>query len=113
MFDVTSGDTSLAKDFDIFAKAGGARKVATISGTVEHADDSVRGPLTISFVSSKGAAKFNTIEVKNADGSSFVSFSASELADAFSAAAQRVPEVVEAPIWRDPSKPHEYTDSMI
>ena len=29
VFDVTSGDTSLAKDFDIFAAAGAARKVAT------------------------------------------------------------------------------------
>jgi beta-glucosidase len=105
VFDVTSGDTVLAKDFDIFAKAGAARKVATISGTVDHADDSVRGPLKISFTSSKGSAKFNTIEVKGEDGSSIVAFSASELADAFSAAAQRVPEVAQAPIWRDASKP--------
>src|ERR1039458_1609720 len=35
VFDVTSGDASLAKDFDIFTTAGGARKVATISGAVE------------------------------------------------------------------------------
>ena len=105
MFDVTSGDASLAKDFDIFATAGGARKVATITGAVEHEDDSLRGPLKISFVASKGAAKFNTIEVKNAAGASVVSFSASELADAFSAAAVRVPDVKEPPIWRDPSKP--------
>src|SRR6476660_1444339 len=47
VFDITSGDTVLAKDFDILAKAGAARKVATISGTVDHADDSVRGPLKI------------------------------------------------------------------
>ena len=38
-------------------------------------------------------------------GSSVAAFSASELADAFSAAAQRVPEVAQAPIWRDPSTP--------
>ena len=105
VFDVTSGDTVLAKDFDIFAKAGGARKVTTISGTVDHADDALRGPLAITFVSSKGAAKFNTIELKSADGSSVVAFSASELADAFNAAAMRVPQVAEAPIWRDPSSP--------
>lgn len=105
VFDVTSGDKVLAKDFDIFAKAGAVRKVATISGTVDHADDALRGPLKISFTSSKGTAKFNTIEVKGEDGSSIVAFSASELADAFSAAAQRVPEVAQAPIWRDASKP--------
>jgi len=105
VFDVTSGDKVLAKDFDILAKAGGARKVTRISGTVEHADDALGGPLKISFVASKGAAKFNTIELKKADGSSVVSFSASELADAFSAAAQRVPEVKEPPVWHDPSLP--------
>jgi beta-glucosidase len=105
VFDVTSGDTVLAKDFDIFAVAGGPRKVATINGKVDHADDSVRGPLKISFTSSKGTAKFNTIEIKSEDGSSIVAFSASELADAFSAAAQHIPEISEAPFWRDSAKP--------
>ncbi len=103
VFDVTSGDKVLAKDFDIFAAMGGARKVATISGTVEHEDDSLKGPLTIAFAASKGNAKFNTIELKDATGASVVSFSASELADAFSAAATRVPDIKEPPIWRDPS----------
>jgi beta-glucosidase len=105
VFDVTSGDKVVAKDFDIFAAAGGARKVATISGTVEHEDDSLKGPLTIAFAATKGSAKFNTIEVKDATGAAVVSFSASELADAFSAAATRVPDIKGAPIWRDPSHP--------
>lgn len=104
VFDITSGDLSLAKDFDIFAKAGGARKVTTITGTVDHVDDSLRGPLKIAFVSTKGTAKFNTIDIKGADGTSVVSFAASELADAFSAAAMRVPDIKEPPIWRDPSR---------
>ena len=103
VFDVTVGDNVLAKDFDIFATAAGARKVATISGTVEHEDDALRGPLKISFVASKGTAKFNTVEIKDATGASIVSFSASELADAFSAAAARVPDITEPPIWHDPS----------
>jgi beta-glucosidase len=103
VFDVTSGDVSLAKDFDIIASAGGARKVASFTGTVQHEDDSLKGPLTITFAASKGGAKFNTVEVKNETGASVVSFSASELADAFSAAATRVPDVSEPPIWRDPS----------
>ena len=54
LFDVTSGDVALAKNFDIFAAAGGARKVCHITGTVEHEDDSIKGPLTISFAASKG-----------------------------------------------------------
>lgn len=105
IFDVTSGDVSLAKDFDIFAAAGGARRVATIAGVVQHEDDSLRGPLKISFAASKGTAKFNTIEIKNGDGASVVSFSASELADAFSAAAVRVPDVKEPLMWRDALRP--------
>jgi len=104
IFDVTSGDTALAKNFDIFTAAGAARKVATVSGTVDHADDAIRGPLRINFVASKGNAKFNTVEIKNAEGASVVSFKASELADAFSASANHVPDVKTPMIWRDPSR---------
>ncbi len=102
VFSVTSGDVSLAKDYDIFAAAG-ARKVAYITGAVQHQDDEIRGPINLVFASSKGAAKFNTVEVKDAAGASVISFSASELADNFSAEAKRVPEITESPIWRDPS----------
>ncbi len=105
VFDVMSGDTVIAKDFDIFAKAGAAGTVCTITGVVDHQDDSIRGPLQILFAASKNTAKFNTFEIKNASGTSVLSFRASELADAFSASAMRVPEVKEPPIWRDPSKP--------
>ena len=103
VFSVTSGNTTLAKDFDIIAAAGGARKVCYITGIVEHEDDSLKGPLTVSFSTSKDNAKFNTFELKNAAGESVVSFSASEIADPYSAVASRVPEITEPPIWRDPS----------
>jgi beta-glucosidase len=105
IFDVNVGEQVLARDFDLFAAAGGARKVATITGTVAKEDDALRGPLRISFVASQGAAKFNTVEVQNAEGATVVSFSAAELADAFSVAAMRVPDVKEPTIWRDPAKP--------
>ena len=105
IFSVTSGNTTLAKDFDIIATAGGARKVCYITGVVEHEDDSLKGPLTVSFSASKNNAKFNTFEVKNASGASVVSFSASEMADAYSAVATRIPEISEPPIWRDLSQP--------
>ncbi len=104
LFDVTSGDILLAKDFDIATAAGGLRKVSFITGVVGHEDDSIKGPLTISFAASKGLAKFNTIEVKDSLGGSVVAFEASELADVFSAAAMRVPDVGDAPVWRDPSQ---------
>jgi len=105
VFDVTSGEASLARNFDILATAGAANKVCYIKATVDHEDDAMRGPLIISFAARKGAAKFNTIEVKNASGASVVSFNASELADNFSADARRIPEISDPPIWRDPSHP--------
>jgi beta-glucosidase len=105
LFDVTSGDVTLTTNFDIVATAGGAKKVCYINGTVEHEDDSIKGPLKISFSASKGAAKFNTFEVKDAAGAAAVSFSASELVEPFTAAAMRIPEVSEPPIWREPSQP--------
>ena len=105
IFSVTAGDVSLAKDFDIIATAGSPKKVCYITGTVEHEDDSLKGPLTVSFSASKDNAKFNTFEVQNASGEPVVSFSASEIADAYSAAATRVPEISEPPIWRDLSQP--------
>ena len=105
VFDVTSGDAALATNFDIFATVGGARKVCYIRETVEHDDDALRGPLKITFASTQGDAKFNTIEVKDAAGAPVVSFSASELADAFTASARRVPEISAPPIWHDASHP--------
>ena len=104
LFDVTSGDNILARNFDILTMAGGARKVSLITGSVEHGDDSLKGPLTFTFVASKGTAKFNTFEVKDVAGTAVVSFSASELADAFSAAAAHIPEISEPAIWRDPAQ---------
>ena len=105
LFNVTSGDVSLARDFDITAAAGGVRKVCFINGTVEHEDDSIKGPLRISFSASKGVAKFNTLELKNSSGASVVSLSASEMAEPFTAEAMRVPDINAPPIWKDPLQP--------
>jgi len=105
VFDVTAGDQVLAKDFDLFAAAGGARKAATIRGTVEKADDALHGPLQLIFTASKGRAKFNTVKITDQSGMEIVSFAASELADAFSRAAMVPPAVTEPAIWRDATKP--------
>ncbi len=103
LFDVTVGDVTLATNFDIVATAGSVRKACYITGMVEHEDDSIKGPLSVSFQARKNAAKFNSFEVKNASGASVVAFNASELAEPFSAAAVRVPDITDPPIWRDPS----------
>ncbi len=105
LFDVTSGDVALATNFDIFTTAGGARKACYITGVVEHEDDSIKGALAVAFSASRNTAKFNTFEVKDTSGASIISFNASDLAEPFSAAATRIPEISEPPIWRDPSQP--------
>jgi beta-glucosidase len=114
VFTVSAGDDVLAKDFDLFAAAGGARKVATIHGTIEKADDALRGPLQLTFAASKGHAKFNVVTIKTSDGAEIVSFAANELADAFGAAALIPPTVKEPAIWRDPTKTlHARADDLI
>jgi len=105
IFNVTSDDAALATDFDIIESAGGVKKVCYITGVVEHQDDSLRGPLKVTFTAVKNTAKFNTFEVKDSSGVSVVAFNASELAEPFSAKATRIPEITEPPIWRDPAQP--------
>jgi beta-glucosidase len=104
VFSVKAGDTVLAQDFDLFAAAGGARKVATIKGTVEKSDDALRGPLRLTFTASKGHAKFNTVTITDGNGGEILAFAAKELADAFGAAALVPPDVKEPAIWRDASQ---------
>jgi beta-glucosidase len=105
VFSVSAGDTVLAQDFDLFATAGGARKVATIRGTFEKPDDALRGPLRLEFSARTGNAKFNTVSIKDASGEEIVSFAAADLADAFSRAAMVPPVVTEPAIWRDATLP--------
>ncbi len=105
VFDVSAGDVVLAKDIDLFATAGGSRKVAVIRGSFEKADDALRGPLQLSFIAHKGRAKFNTISISDGTGTEIVAIAAREMADAFTAAATIPPVVKEPAIWRNPSKP--------
>lgn len=105
VFSVRAGDQVLADAFDLFAAAGGARKVAMIRGTFEKPDDALRGPLRLTFAASQGHAKFNTVTIKDSSGAEVVAFAANELADAFSRAAMVPPEVKEPAIWRDSAKP--------
>jgi len=105
LFDVTCGAVALAKNYDIFTAAGGAGKICAIIGAIEHEDDTIKGPVTLTFTSSVGLAKFNTVTVKKADGTEAVSFAASDLADEYSTAAKTAPQVAEPAIWRDPSHP--------
>ena len=105
IFNVTCGDVKLADQFDIYAVAGGMRKICYITGEIEHTGDELRGPVKVVFKAVKETAKFNTFEIKNASGASVVKFSASEIAEPFTDDATRIPDISEPEIWRDPAKP--------
>ncbi len=105
LFDVVSGDTILATNFDIFANANGMDRVCFISGEVEHLEDSIRGPLMVNFLAHKNQAKFNTFEIRDASGAVLVALKASDLVDAFAAKATQAPVVRGPEIWKDPSQP--------
>jgi len=107
LFDVICSAKTLAADFDIVAAANGAKKVCYITGTVEHGDESINGPLKVTFAAGKNLAKFNTFEIKAATGASVLAFNASEMADPFSEDEVRVPDKNEPPIWKDSEQPLE------
>ncbi len=105
IFNVSSGDTTLAKGVDIFAAAGGADKVYTITSQVDHPSDTKNGPLKITFTAVKNRAKFNTLQILDDSGTAMVSMNASDLADPLTAAANKPPVVKGSVIWKDPSQP--------
>jgi beta-glucosidase len=105
VFDVTSGGSALATNFDIIATAGATGKVCVISGPVEHLEDSVGGPLTVAFKGRVNNPKFNTLEVRDAAGALVVAAKASDFADQFVAAASQPPAVTGPEIWKDPAQP--------
>ena len=104
-FSVACGDEVLESSFDIVAEAGAPWKVCYIIGETEHSDDTLRGPLKVLFKGIRGQAKFNTFEVLDESGETVLFFSASNIADPFSAAATRVPEIAEPSIWRNAEEP--------
>ena len=103
-FDVTCGDTTLVKNYDIVAAAGAPDKVCTITGQVDHEGDS-QSPLTLTFTGVNNNAKFNTLQILDASGNSVVSLNASDLANPLTAADNHAPDVRGPVIWRDASQP--------
>ena len=107
LFDVTSGDMFWRRDFDIFAAAGGARKVCLRSAAwLSMRMIPSRGRLTVSFAASKGTAKFNTFEVKNALGASVGIVQRFGIGGRlFRRRRAACRKSSDPPIWRDPSQP--------
>ena len=106
VFDITTGDQVLAKDLDILTAAGGSNKVYFVTGTIEHQEDTIHGPITVNFRAKTGSCKMNTLEVKDpATGTSFILVHASDLFAADDMEAHKIPEVAGPVLWMDPSQP--------
>jgi beta-glucosidase len=104
-FTISIGHQTVATNWDIVAAAGGPDKAVYLSATVDHADDSLRGPLTVTFTSDTNNAKFNTLAIQDAAGATLIETRAADLADPLMAAASRPPTVSGPEIWKDPAQP--------
>jgi beta-glucosidase len=106
VFDISAGDQVLAKDLDIIKAAGGPNKVYSVSGTVDHRDDMISGPIVLTFRATVGTAKLNTLEVKDtATGTILISLHTGDLVNQADLAALRIPQVAGPVLWTDPSQP--------
>ena len=106
VFDISVGDQVLAKDLDLITAAGGSNKAYFVTGTIEHQEDSIHGPITVSFRAKTGKCKMNTLEIKDpATGTSFILVHASDLFSQDDMEAHKVPEVAGPVLWLDPSQP--------
>jgi beta-glucosidase len=101
---ITSGNTVIADNLDIVAKAGFAIAYKVI-GKVHHEADSVGGPLKITFISIHDSAKFNAIHILDALGNGAACVKAVDLIDTADMAAATLPIVAEPIIYTDPDQP--------
>ncbi|MGA2245774.1 MAG: glycoside hydrolase family 3 C-terminal domain-containing protein [Verrucomicrobiota bacterium] len=107
VFDITIGDQAIATNFDIFAASGGAGKVIYLTNEVEHVEDSLRGPLTVTFQGRIENAKFDTFAVFSSAGAPMVETKAADLAETLSPEQTSVPSVPGPELWKDPAQPLE------
>ena len=104
---VTSGETVLGANIDLFKETGGKDKSLTLRAKVVHAADSMRGPLTVSFAAVKDNAKFDRVRVLDAGGREVARADAGALKlrrDRVDPALSAVPVVTGPEIWKDTTK---------
>jgi beta-glucosidase len=101
---ITSGDTVLADNLDLFAVAG-FETAYQVKGSVVHQDDTIKGPLAITFTANPGTAKFNAIHVYDDKGTCVASVKAGDLVEMDSAFSLTIPQVSTPVIYTDPDQP--------
>jgi beta-glucosidase len=105
MFDITCGDRIIASNLDIFATAGGAGQALYLTNEIDFPGDTSGGPLTVHFTGRTGAAKLNTLEVRDAANNSLIAMRVADLVDVADPVALKIPEVTGSQIWKDPARP--------
>ena len=107
VFDITAGDQPIATNLDLFVTSGGTGKVLYLTNEIEHLDDSLRGPLAVTFQSSIENAKLNTFVLQDASGAKVLDVKAADLAEMLSAEETSVPTVAGPELWKDANQPLE------
>ncbi len=102
---ITAENVVLADNYDIFKEAGGFAKAVTIRGKVQHADDTINGPLTIKFETIKNNAKFNAIRIFDDKGDLVAGVRAGALEKGGAGKGAKVPVVTAPAIYNDAAKP--------
>ena len=105
VMDVTCGEVDLARDLDVFARAGGLGQAYLIQGVIDRTAVSQDGALTIRFKGRKNAAMFSAIRVRDAAGNVIAAITAAELHEQEPADAWRIPEITEPPVYMDAAQP--------
>ena len=105
VMEVTCGEVTLARDLDVFARAGGLGQAYLIQGVVDRSADSRDGALTIRFKGRKNDAMFSAIRVRDAAGNVIAAITAAELREQEPADAWRIPEITEPPVYTDSAQP--------
>jgi beta-glucosidase len=105
LFDILRGKTPLAKGLDVFKAAGGFARAYQFKATLKVVDDPFGWPVGIRFVGRKGDAMFNAIRIRSAAGVVIAEITAANLQASEPAGAEQIPDVKEAPFYKDPSQP--------
>ncbi len=101
---ITSGDAVLADNLDLFSVAG-FEKAYQLKATIVHQDDTIKGPLAITFTAIQGAAKFNAIHLFDEQGTCVASVKAGDLVEMDDAFALKIPQISSPVIYTDPDQP--------
>jgi len=106
LMDITAGGRKLAENLDLFVTTGFARQ-HVVHAIVDHAEDSINGPLSIAFQARSGEAKVNAIEVMDASGRGVACVTAKDLVTIEDPKAALIPDIKEPPIYLNADQPIE------